>query len=124
MDASKSANATAPRTQPTYALIRNLENWSGLKSIAMVICTPIIGDKVTKEIPYYISSLPSDAQRILHAVCKHWSIENKLHWVLDVASKEDHSRVRKDQAPENLAVLCHIALNQLKQEKPPRRHLC
>ena len=48
---------------------------------------------------------------------KHWSIENELHWVLDVALNEDHSRVRKDQAPENLAVLRHIALNLLKQEK-------
>lgn len=50
-------------------------------------------------------------------VRKHWSIENKLHWVLDVALNEDRSRVRKDQAPENLAVLRHIALNLLKQEK-------
>jgi hypothetical protein len=50
-------------------------------------------------------------------VRKHWSIENKLHWVLDVALTEDRSRVRKDQAPENLAVLRHIALNLLKQEK-------
>jgi predicted transposase YbfD/YdcC len=50
-------------------------------------------------------------------VRKHWSIENKLHWVLDVALNEDRSRVRKDQAPESLAVLRHIALNLLKQEK-------
>ena len=66
---------------------------------------------------YYITSLPSNAGRILHVVRKHWSIENKLHWVLDVALNEDHCRVRKDQAPENLAVLRHIALNLLKQEK-------
>jgi hypothetical protein len=46
-------------------------------------------------------------------VRKHWSIENELHWVLDVALNEDHSRVRKDQTPENLAVLRHIALNLL-----------
>ncbi len=48
---------------------------------------------------------------------EHWSIENKAHWVLDVALNEDYSRVRKDLAPENLAVLPHIALNLLKQEK-------
>jgi predicted transposase YbfD/YdcC len=74
-------------------------------------------EKETKQVRYYISSLPSNAERILRVVRKHWSIENELHWVLDVALNEDHSRVRKDQAPENLAVLRHIALNLLKQEK-------
>jgi len=105
-------------SNPAYLrLIRGLENWIGLRSIAMIICTRMIGDKVTKYVRYYITSLPSNAERILHAVRKHWSIENKLHWVLDVALNEDHCRVRKDQAPENLAVLRHIALNLLKQEK-------
>ena len=105
-------------SNPAYLnLIRGVENWAGLQSIAMVICTCIIGDKVTKDVRYYISSLLSNAERILHAVRKHWSIENKLHWVLDVALHEDHSRVRKDQALENLVVLRHIALNLLKQEK-------
>ena len=105
-------------SNPAYLrLIRHLDNWIGLKSIAMVICTRIIGDKITKVVRYYITSLPSHAERILHAVRTHWSIENKLHWVLDVALNEDHSRVRIDQAPENLAVLRHIALNLLKQEK-------
>jgi predicted transposase YbfD/YdcC len=99
------------------SLIRGLENWIGLHSITMIINTRIIGDKETKQVRYYISSLPSNAEKILRSVRKHWSIENKLHWVLDVALNEDHSRVRKDQAPENLAVLRHIALNLLKQEK-------
>jgi predicted transposase YbfD/YdcC len=98
-------------------LIRGLENWVGLRSIAMVTCTRIIGDKVTKSTRYYITTLPSNAERILQAVRKHWAIENQLHWTLDVALNEDHCRVRKDQAPENLAVLRHMALNLLKQEK-------
>jgi predicted transposase YbfD/YdcC len=105
-------------SNPAYLnLIRGLGNWLGLKSIALVICTRIIGEKETKHIRYYITSLPSDAERILRAVRKHWSIENELHWVLDVGLNEDHCRVRKDQAPENLSVLRHIALNLLKQEK-------
>ena len=105
-------------SSPAYlSLIRGVENWIGLHSVSMIINTRSIGDKETKQVRYYISSLPSNAEKILRAVRKHWSIENKLHWVLDVALNEDHSRVRKDQAPENLAVLRHIALNLLKHEK-------
>jgi predicted transposase YbfD/YdcC len=105
-------------SDPAYLnLIRGKENWTGLQSIAMVASTRILAGKETKTLRYYISSLPSNAKRLLHIVRRHWAIENELHWVLDVALNEDHSRVRKDQAPENLAVLRHIALNLLKQEK-------
>jgi len=108
-------------SNPEYLnLIRHAQNWTGLQSIAMVVCTRIVGDKQTQQVRFYISSLPSNATRILKIVRKHWAIENELHWVLDVALKEDHSRVRKDHAPENLAVIRHIALNLLKQEKTAR----
>jgi predicted transposase YbfD/YdcC len=105
-------------SNPEYLkLIRNSDHWAGLQSIAMVVNTRIIGEKETKHVRYYINSLPSDAKRILHVVRRHWAIENELHWVLDVAMNEDQNRVHKDQGPENMAVLRHVALNLLKQEK-------
>jgi len=64
---------------------------------------------------YYLSSLPADAQRLLAATRAHWSVENSFHWTLDVIFAEDASRVRLDDAPENLAVIRHIALNLLKR---------
>ena len=105
-------------SNPEYLnLIRSVQNWAGIRSIAMIVCTRIIDGKENQYVRYYISSLVSDAERILQIVRKHWAIENELHWVLGVAMNEDRSRIRKDQSPENLAVLRHIALNLLKQVK-------
>lgn len=99
------------------ALIRKHEQWKGLRSIVRIISHRQIGEKVETQTRYFISSLSADAKLILKSKRSHWKIENQVHWVLDIAFREDECRVRKDHAAENLAVLRHMALNLLKNEK-------
>src|SRR5437868_5181742 len=89
----------------------------GLQTIGMVESERIINGKVERETRYYMSSREPDAQVFGGRVRGHWSIENSLHWVLDVAMREDEARMRKDHSAENMAVVRHIAINLLKKEK-------
>lgn len=97
--------------------LRQRDTWKNLQTVVMLRAERRIGKKSSVEIRYYISSLENNAKLALHAARGHWGIENGLHWVLDIAFREDESRVRKDHGPENFAVLRHIALNLLKQEQ-------
>lgn len=105
------------RTVSDIGWLCGREKWRGIRTIGMAEYECHEGDKVSRGIRYYISSLESDAKQFGNAVRKHWGIENSLHWVLDVAFREDESRIRKDHSPANMAIIRHIALNLLKQEK-------
>jgi len=97
--------------------LRNRAGWRNLRTIVKVVAERRVNGDTTVETRYFISSLAGDARHLLKAVRSHGGIENSLHWVLDIAFDEDHNRVRKDNGPANLAILRHIALNLLKQEK-------
>jgi len=82
-----------------------------------------LGEETTTTRRYFISSLESDAKQLLHAVRTHWGTENKVHWVLDIAFREDGCRIRKGSGAENFAVLHHVALNLPRREKTVKRNL-
>jgi len=103
--------------QDSLAFLRGQGNWPKLQCIVMIESERRVQEKVEHQTLYYITSLDNDARSILAAKRAHWGIENELHWVLDVAFREDDSRVRQGNADQNLAVMRHMALNLLKQEK-------
>lgn len=103
---------------PEYlARIQNWADWQDLRTVIMVHSERCVDGKKSDEARYYISSLEDDAKQALAAVRGHWGIENMVHWILDIAFREDESRIRKGNGAQNFAVLRHIALNLLKQEK-------
>lgn len=92
-----------------------LERWKGLKSVVMVSREHVDTKGETHTgTRYYISSLPAQVKRIAAAVRGHWGIENGLHWILDVAFREDRNRARADHAQANLGIFRRTALSLLK----------
>jgi predicted transposase YbfD/YdcC len=95
--------------------------WPDLKSIGVVRSTRTIRGKTSVHERFYITSLPATgrgaARRLGRAIRGHWAVENNLHWTLDVSFREDECRLRRNNAPENLAVLRHIGLNLIKADK-------
>lgn len=105
-------------SDPAYLeYVRQRQQWSGLHTVVMVRAERRSNGKRSTAIRYYISSLANNARRLLASVRKHWGIENSLHWVLDVAFREDESRMRKLNSPENFAMVRHVAYVLLKQER-------
>ncbi len=111
------------RTTSDISWLQGKENWKNLETICMVERERHFDDRVESETSYYIGSIENNAEKFGHAVRSHWGIENSLHWVLDVTFREDESRIRKDNAPENFAVLRHIALNMVKKETSSKKSI-
>ena len=106
-----------------YRTLGNLDGvsrralWKGLNMIGMVESQREVAGKTSTEYRFYIGSIGTDAARFARAVRGHWGIENDLHWSLDVAFREDESRLRDPRSRENFAVLRHIALSRLKNDQ-------
>jgi len=94
--------------------------WAGLRGIGLVEAERRIGDRRSVEVRHFLLSQPLDAATFARVVRRHWGIENKLHWVLDVTCNEDASRVRAGHAAQNLAALRHLALNLLRRDASRR----
>ena len=90
-------------------------NWKKFCTIGIAIRVSKEGDKVTREVRHFISSLRLGVKRFAGAVRGHWGIENTLHWCLDVTFREDESRLRDRYAADNVAWLKRFAISLLKQ---------
>ena len=99
-----------PYDFPDIAALGRIDSWRG---------TP--GKAAKHKVRYFLASCPLSANKLLEVVRAHWSIENNLHWVLDVLFAEDACRTRKDHAPQNLAVLRKLAINILQATPGPQR---
>jgi len=104
-------------SDPEYrAYLRQAGRWTKLTSLIKLTTVRVTPTKTETHTHYFISSWQASAQSFLNAIREHWQIENGLHLVLDIAFREDESRIRKDHAPQNMVVLRHLALNLLKRD--------
>jgi len=105
------------------SLLEKTSAWASLQGLVRIQAERYhkATGKTERETRYYITSLQPDAAQLNRIIRQHWGIENKLHWVLDVAFGEDLSRKRQGHAAQNFSLLNRIALNLLKQDKSSQR---
>ena len=112
---------TCIATDPIDWLIALHPNWFPLKSLVRMERTRDLDGQQTTETSYYLSSLAAEAKALLKALRGHWGLENSLHWVLDMSFGEDQCRIRKPNAPQNMAILRQVAFNLIRPVKPTRK---
>lgn len=97
--------------------VEDLPNWPGLKTVGMATRYSLSKEgQEMLEHRYYISSAVLSAEDFAQSVRSHWDVENRLHWVLDVAFREDACKINRGHSANNLATLRHVAANQLRRE--------
>jgi predicted transposase YbfD/YdcC len=105
----------------TYTVIHDVawlqerHDWPGLKGVVVVESTREIGDKIERETRFYITSLVWLAHQMGPVIRSHWSIENSLHWVMDMIFRDDECRIRTDHAPANFTTIKHMAHNLIRR---------
>ena len=93
-----------------------IKQWAGLKTLIVEESNRILWNKTTSSIRFFLSSLDPEFEHFPASIRSHWGVENQLHWCLDVLFAEDGSRIRKDNAPQNMTILRRLALNLLRQD--------
>jgi len=124
VDGSEHGRMEVRRVYSTQDLawFEDLPKWKGLRSIIMIESERTVGTEATSvERRFYWSSRVADAETFAAMIRGHWGVENDLHWCLDMAFREDESRIRTDHGPENLAMLRKIAMNLAKSEKSHKK---
>lgn len=96
---------------PVTNWLEQRKGWANLNSVVEVTRTRYLKGSESKETAYYISSLSVNLPNIAKAIRSHWAIENSSHWVLDMTFREDESRIRRGDAPENIATFRRFAMN-------------
>ena len=108
---------------PARWTLPGFADWAKLATIVMVIRITTVNGRETGEASYFVSSLPPKVKTLAKRIRQHWSIENQLHWVLDVNFTEDASRIRKCQAPQTSAMLRRLAVSILSSDTSVKDNL-